>query len=110
MKTTKKEFLKYLTNKYIRYKLKGNRIIISEDNFSCDLYLNKRYKNITFKPFYFHIKINTKEIPEGLIFENKGSVVISAKEIPANTVFRNKIHVYLWRTERIHPTVIFDQI
>jgi hypothetical protein len=84
-----KEFINYLNEKNISYKLENNTVIINHKGY---VYLD-----------------NLKEIKTDVVFENKGNVnLYNLKEIKTDIVFNNKGYVYLDNLKEINTDIVFN--
>lgn len=99
---TREEFITILDDNNYLYKIVGDKISIIEKRF-----LGKTWSNIELEPI--------ESIPPNIHFDNdlgyhaSGDVILSnLKELPHGIVFNNKGDVYLQSVGTIHPSVQFN--
>lgn len=129
----KDEFIQVLKKEGIDYREEYGRIIVNVDNDSDDetvlFYTRDIPKDVTFEgPKKLYIIVGSKELPEGIIFRNNGSVTCSVesfhpstrfenngavwletlKEIKNGTEFKNKGQIYFQHLRKIGKDVLFN--
>lgn len=129
----KDEFIEVLKKEGIDYREESGRIIVNvddeSDNETILFYTRDIPKNVTFEgPKKLYIIVGSKELPEGIIFRNDGSVTCSVesfhpstrfenkgavwletlKEIKDGTEFKNKGQIYFQNLTKIEDDVLFN--
>lgn len=96
----KEGFIEVLKREGIDYREESDRIIVNvdseSDNETILFYTRDIPENVTFEgPKKLYIIVGSKELPEGIIFRNDGTLTCSVESFHPSTLFENKGAIWL---------------